>query len=466
LPSWYRFCVFYAYILYFRKAGLNKLNIIRNGDIIMKGKLRTSSIVIFLITAITFTGCTWGEGPRDDSTPAPTSSVQVLPTDYDFGIVTLGNTPVPLEAKILNNGSAQLKVSDIVISDSNNFALDLGGGSNPCSSSSPTIGAEDYCTVDVSFNPQFVASYNASLQIESNDSSNPSMNIQLIGSAELIESLSVRINEVESDLQCPVAKVTAYVSVIDQGGYAVTGLTEDNFTVTENINLMSLTDFTFVAEVTAPISVSLVMDYSGSITDIPEAVSDMEDAVVYFVDQLGIDDEAEIIKHGTEVEVVQGFTSDKNLLTDAIFNPTDIGRDTSLYDATWLAVDDTALRLKARKAVIILTDGKNTDSNYILSDVISYANDKGIPIFTIGLGNINTSILEQIADDTGGQVFNSASPDNLKNTYNQLADILFENQYILEYISAVGFGETADLTIEAATQTVMGDDTKEITPCP
>jgi Ca-activated chloride channel family protein len=194
----------------------------------------------------------------------------------------------------------------------------------------------------------------------------------------------------------------------------------------------------------------------------------MEDAVVYFVDQIGTDDEAEIVKFATEVEVVQGFTSDKKLLTDAIFNPADINGDTSLYDAAWQAVDETASRLKTRKAVIVLTDGEDTaSSNHNLSDVINNADDKGVPIFTIGLGNLNKNILEQMANDTGGQFFDSAAPDNLKNVYDQLADVLFENQYILEYISFMGVGETADLTIEGSvSQTVMGDNTKEITPCP
>ena len=428
----------------------------------MKGKLLTSQIVILLIIAIGLMGCSWGEDSGDDSVP----SIQLLPIEYDFGIVTLGNTPTPLEAKIQNNGSAQLNVSDIVLLDSNNFALDLGGGSNPCASTSPAISAGGYCTMNVSFNPQQIATYATSLQVESNDSSNSPTSIQLSGSAENITSLSVRINEVKSEGLCPGATVTAYVSVVDQGGYAVSGLIENNFTITEKGNPMGLTDLSSVAEVTSPISVALVMDYSGSITDIPESESDMEDAVVNFVNQLGIDDEAEIIKFASDVVVVQGFTSDKNLLINAIFNPTDIGRDTKLYDAAWLAVDNTASRLKARKAVIVLTDGENTDSNHILSDVISHANNQGIPIFTVGLGNLNISILEQMADDTGGQFFDSASPDNLINTYSQLANILFVNQYIIEYFTALGDGALADLTIEAVFQSVVGGDTKEITPCP
>jgi Ca-activated chloride channel family protein len=441
----------------------------------MKHKLLISRIVLFLILAIVFTGCSGGGGSGDDSAPKTLDlpSVQVSPSDYDAGIVTAGNTPVPLEVKIQNIGSADLKVSDIVLSDTINFALDTDGGSNPCSSTSPTISAGDTCTVEVTFSPQSEDSFVATLEIDSNDSSNPKSNIQLSGSAEPIASLNVGINQVESDLQCPAAKVTAYVSVTDQGGYPVTGLLENNFLVYEDIDVMNLTDFSFVSQVAAPISVSLVMDYSGSITDIPEAQSDMEEAVADFVDQLKVDDEAEIVKFASEIKVVQGFTSDKNLLTNAIFNLVDLGRNTKLYDAAWQAVDDTAMRIKARKAVIIVSDGEDGDgtgsqiSDKDLDEVINHANDKGVPLFTVGLGNLNDAVLRKMANDTGGQIFDSPTSDNLGNIYSQIAKVLFENQYILTYVSELGTGVTANLTIEAdVSPEVKGDDTKEIIPCP
>jgi len=441
----------------------------------MKDQLLITRIALFLVLAIVFTGCTGGGGSSGDSAPktADLPSVQVLPLDYDFGTVTPGNTPVPLEAKIQNSGSADLKVSDIVLSDTDNFVLDLAGGSNPCFSTSPTIGAGDNCTVAVTFIPQSDAEFGATLQINSNDGINPQIDTQLIGAAATIATIGVRINQVESDLQCPAAEVRAYVSVIDQGGYAVTGLLENNFTVSENSNPMNLTNFSFVSQITAPISVALVMDYSGSITGIPEAQSDMEEASAYFVAQSGVEDETEIIKYATVSKVVQEFTSEKNLSTAAIYETVDVGTHTSLYDAAWQAIDDTALRLKARKAVIIISDGIDDDgtgepiSDKSLSDVIDHANDEGIPLMTVGLGTVNEAVLKQMSDDTGGLYFPSPVSDNLRNIYYQLSIVLFENQYMLEYISGMGVGETADLTIEASvSQTITGDDTKEIMPCP
>jgi Ca-activated chloride channel family protein len=399
-------------------------------------------------------------------------AVELEPQEYDFGMVTLSNSPAstqsnspaPLEVKIKNNSSQDsVVISNIVLSDTDNFSMDLSGGSNPCNSASPTIGAGEYCSVEVFFQPLEVASYSANLRVKPND--NQALTCQLSGNSEAVTSLDVTINQVESDLQCPAATVTAYVSVTDQAGYPITGLLENNFLVIEDAANMNIEDFSFVSEVTTPISVALVMDNSGSITDIPEALSDMQDAVADFVDQLGVDDEAEIIKFGSEVGVVQNFTSDKNLLNIAIEKEVNLGRGTRLYDAAYIAVDDTSSRVKERRAVIIVTDGNDVESTNTLSDVISYANEQGVPLFTVGLGNINEDILEQMADDTGGQYFNAPTSDNLSNIYKQLSDILFEDQYIIKYISALVVCETADLTIQAEYQTIIGDDTQEITPC-
>lgn len=423
-------------------------------------------------------GCSGGSGSGGGSDSAKPSkqvepSKQVLPADHDFGIVTLANMPDPLEVKIQNNGSANLAVSDIALSDNDNFKLDLSGGSNPCNLSSPIMGAGEVCSVEVAFEPTVAGSFNAALTIESNDNDNPLFKVNLSGIFEAVSNLTVRINQVETDLNCPAAQITAYVSVTDQGGYAVTDLTDSNFAVFEDDSEMVLTDFSFVSQVFKPISVGVVLDYSGSIIDKEENVVDMEEAAAEFVDQLGDADEAEIVKFASEVEVMQAFTSDKDLLHAAIITTADIGRWTALYDGVWQAVDDTASRVKDRKAVIVMTDGVdigpegNQMSSKEISDIIDYANNTGIPIFTIGVGNFDTGILEQMAEDTGGQFYKSDTTDNLRTIYRQLAELLFENQYILDYDSALGAGVAADLNIEAVlSPTTFGEHTKEITPCP
>jgi len=429
---------------------------------LIKNKLIAITLILFLLPSFALIGCSGGGG---DESPAPKPIIQALPSSYNFGAVTPGNSPEPLEVKIANNGSASLKVSDITLSDINNFDLNLNGGSNPCNTASPTIDAGNNCTVEVDFTPQSMALFDSNLTLRSNDPANPTLDIPLGGTNEEINELNVRINQVETN--CPGIFFTVYASVTDQGGYPVTTLTDNDFTVTETGGYVGVPTSASFASSGATISVALVMDYSSSVTSRPNVLDNMETAAATLVNYLGANDEAEIVKFGPDVEVVQEFTSDIAALTTAINAPWDHGQGTNLYTAAWQAIDDTKDRLKNRRAVIVITDGVSDPSSYDLADVISYANENGIPIFTIAMGDeADIDALRQMADNTGGQLYEAATPENLNNIYQQLANILFYDQYILTYNSGLGAGATANLTIKATLNAIEGDDTKEITACP
>lgn len=438
----------------------------------MRGKLFVSIIAFLLILLTFFIGCT-SERSEDDTGETASPSLEISPTTHDFGIVTLGNSSLPCEVKIINDQSEDLAVYNFVLSDTTNFRIDLGGGSNPCKSPSLTIKSDDYCTVEVLFEPLSTASYSASLQIFTDDKENSKLIVQFSGIKELLTDLIVRINQIDSGANCSADHVTAYVSVTDQGGYSVAGLLNDDFSLYENMNMIDLTDLSFVSQITTPISVALAMDYSGSTTTDKELQSDMENSAAYFINQLGTYDEAEIIKFSGLVKVVQEFTSDKTLLTNSIYEPPDLPKWTKVYDAAWKAIDDTTSRLNNRKAVIIITDGVDLGSDGTplssnsLNDVINYANDKDVPVFTIGIGDINDVVLQKMSTDTGGQFFISATSENLKNIYSQIIKVLFKDQYILTYDSDLDRNVARNLTIKAvASPGVMGEDTREITPCP
>lgn len=423
--------------------------------------LLTALLLIFSIV-----GCSGGGGD-DDSPPAPDpKTLEVSPTSHDFGIVTFGNLPTPLSVKITNTGTEPINIQNIVLSDPGNFALDPAA----CTTASPVLPVGAQCVAEVSFQPTELGVFTADLTISSDSPSSPVTRVDLKGTYEAASDLTVSINQVESDGACPAANITAYVSVLDQGGYPVTGLLKSHFSILENgVSRPLPTDPRFAEEVNEPMSVAFALDYSGSITDVPENVNDMQDAVADFIRQLGDDDEAEIIKFDSKFEVVQGFTSDKTLLLNAIYADWDNGRQTTLYDAVSLAAEDTAGRSNPRKAVIVVTDGVDKpegDPVTTLDDVITTANTGGIPVFTIGLGNIQDVVLEQMAADTGGQFYEAATSDNLGNVYQQLVDLLLEDQYILTYVSGLGIGDSADLKIKVDSPPSSGEAVKRITPCP
>jgi Ca-activated chloride channel family protein len=389
--------------------------------------------------------------------------LNVLPADFDFGIVTDGNSLAPLEVTIQNDGTADLVVSGITLTDTVNFVLDVnGGGVNACGTTAPTIPAGGSCTVEVEFLPQDVnlpaggIDYSASLTIQSNDPTTPTFDLGLTGKRQDIIDIQVKINQIDACPRVVGTPVKAYVSVIDQAGFPVTTLDENDFTLTEKGATIGSPDATAFVNNVVSLSVTLLMDYSFSITQEPDNVADMEKAATNFIEQLGTNDEAEIIKYATTIEVTRPFTSDKDLLIAAINSTPNVGAQTRFYDSIVRAVNNLSTRTKDRKAIIIITDGEDNNGNdeplstNDLDDVIAKANLDGVPVFTVGLGDrVDPDILGQLAGDTGGTFSPSTTSDNLATIYHQLATLLFSDQYILTYETTLEENETGTLGVTA-----------------
>jgi len=75
----------------------------------------------------------------------------------------------------------------------------------------------------------------------------------------------------------------------------------------------------------------------------------------------------------------------------------------------------------ARKAVVFLSDGAPTDSDFDSDRPIAAA---GIPIFTIGLGDADKDVLAGISARSGGQTFNAGSAGDLQSIFAHVTALL------------------------------------------
>jgi Mg-chelatase subunit ChlD len=71
----------------------------------------------------------------------------------------------------------------------------------------------------------------------------------------------------------------------------------------------------------------------------------------------------------------------------------------ALYDATRYLRDAPA----GRRALVVVTDGRDENSAVDLSDSLAVAQQAGIPVFTVGIGRVEERVLRRIAKLTGGQ---------------------------------------------------------------
>ena len=446
--------------------------------------------LLFAAATIAVAGCGGGGGgggsspspaPAPPPPPPPSPSLQVLPpTSYDFGKVTAGNTAAPLQVTISNTGTAPLNVTGIALNSPSGgpYALAVGGGAKPCGATTRTIAAADSCTVQIVFQPTTNGTFNATLQVSSNAPNAPTASLAIAGSSEQVQTLSVRVNQVDT-LACPGVLTTAYVSVNDQGGFPVLGLQLSAFSVTQGLGNtpLPLDSATFVGSVYKNVAIAGALDYSKSLRDQPVAFADMKTGFSNLFGNLKASDEGEVVKFATEYQVVQPFTPDRALLQAKVAEAFNQGDGTRLYDATYKAVEDAATKTNFRRAVIVATDGREelpasaTPSVQNINTVIANAKSKNVPIFTLGSGtNINSADLSRMATDTGGIYYEASTSQNLATIYQQLASLLYENQYVLTFNRTVtGLSAVQSpirITVSSGSGTLSGSATRDIVVCP
>jgi hypothetical protein len=79
------------------------------------------------------------------------------------------------------------------------------------------------------------------------------------------------------------------------------------------------------------------------------------------------------------------------------------GNRTALHDALFDAGRQIAAAAGRRRAIVLLTDGRDTDSALEIEDGLRLANDAGIPVFAVGVGRAHERVLRRIAKLTGGE---------------------------------------------------------------
>ncbi|HVE57797.1 MAG TPA: VWA domain-containing protein [Pyrinomonadaceae bacterium] len=151
--------------------------------------------------------------------------------------------------------------------------------------------------------------------------------------------------------------VTVPVIVSDRQNRYIAGLKAENFTVFKDGQKQNIEYF--IAE-ESPINVAILLDTSRSTEQVLDKI---QKAALEFVKQLKPNDRCLIISFDFEVNVLSELTNDREKLKKTIKNA-EIGErfGTVLHDAVYQAVNKSFAGVKGRKAVILLTDGKDFGS--------------------------------------------------------------------------------------------------------
>ncbi len=143
------------------------------------------------------------------------------------------------------------------------------------------------------------------------------------------------------------------VGVVDKQGRAITNLTRTDFVVYEDGKQQSILSF---EPSTAPFSLVLMLDMSGSTKGFRQI---LQQAAFRFLDALSPEDRVAVITFNDKVEMVSNFTTNRKKTADAILYSDGKG-NTEFYKALRFSLEKLSQEGKRRKAIVVLTDGIDT----------------------------------------------------------------------------------------------------------
>lgn len=192
--------------------------------------------------------------------------------------------------------------------------------------------------------------------------------------------LTVSLNAQNNDevIKVDTALVNIPVIVSDRNGRNISGLQTENFAVYEDGKLQKIEYF---ASEESPINVAILLDTSRSTQQV---LSKIKNAAREFIKQLQPSDKCLIMSFDNNVEILSDFTSDQKILDKAIKNA-EIGNaaGTVMQDAIYEVVDKQFSKVKGRKAIILLTDGKDFGSYVNRKELIYRLEESDTLVYSI-----------------------------------------------------------------------------------
>jgi Ca-activated chloride channel family protein len=246
----------------------------------------------------------------------------------------------------------------------------------------------------------------------------------------------VLINAPDFSHRVDVQFVELYTSVVDGKGRPVEGLGKDDFKVLEDGTPQQVRRFELVRDV--PIYAGILLDTSASMAEGKKLEQAVSGALRFFQKVITPKDRAAVITFSDQASLAVRFTSQEPVLAGGLAGLTAAG-NTALYDSLIYALYYFG-GVKGKRAIIILSDGKDEGSRQTFTEALEYARRSGVALYTIGI-DLSTADndarlkLSRLADETGGRFFFIERVGELEGIYDTIQKEL-RSQYLLAYQSS------------------------------
>ncbi|HYX23481.1 MAG TPA: VWA domain-containing protein [Thermoanaerobaculia bacterium] len=241
----------------------------------------------------------------------------------------------------------------------------------------------------------------------------------------------VFVNAPENLEEMNVDLVELYTTVLDRDGHPVTsGLAAKDFGVTEDGARQQIVRCDRVTDL--PIHAAVAIDVSASMqASLPKA---QEAALRFLEGTIKPRDRAALITFNDHPNLAVKFTRDLTDLAGGLAG-LKAERGTALYDSLVYSFY-TFNGLKGRRALLLLSDGRDEGSRFTWEEALEFARRAGVTVYTIGLGDdVEKKKLSRLSEETGGRAFFPRTSGELPAIYATIEEEL-RSQYLIAYQSA------------------------------
>jgi Ca-activated chloride channel family protein len=226
--------------------------------------------------------------------------------------------------------------------------------------------------------------------------------------------------------------ISLNVSVTDKSGRPICGLPRKAFTVLDEKKPQEIL---FFADDDSPISVGIVFDLTGSMTD--RKIRRAREALSHFIETSHNQDEFYLITlRAGAAFLSQDKTRDGDAVVDVLRHVAPSG-STAFYDGCYLALNKVLEDTHQRRALLLISDGQDNNSHYNLSELRRMLKESDVTVYSIGVddeapGSPGEKVLREIAENTGGRFFNPVTTEGMYETFEQIA-LELRHQYSISY---------------------------------
>jgi Ca-activated chloride channel family protein len=235
------------------------------------------------------------------------------------------------------------------------------------------------------------------------------------------------------------------------GGKPKQDLPQSAFKVLDEGKEIKIAKFEYVKNL--PLSIGLAIDTSGSMQ--PRMSEAQKAGAQFFQNVMRGGDKAFLVAFDTQPSLVQKWSAS---LADMNAGLAKLRAEesTAFYDAVVFSLYNF-LGIKGQKALVVITDGKDTASKFSFEQAIEYARRTAVPIYGIGIGIRPTEIdvkykLNKFAAETGGNTYYIERADELQRVYNDIQNEL-RSQYVLGFYPPEGVksgGKWREITVQVS----------------